>query len=150
MKANSKIEKSDLVGGIQDFPIEVVEKMIEEQVKQGNLPDVEVFQKNPIAGMDDGGFNWKKTEQGYEFWDEVIGEGDFELFFMTYNKTTNTRDMDKFEYKVVTLTILYSISDSSDSRINYDIEYLNDLGAEGWEVCAVDGPKYLLKRVKQE
>ena len=54
--------------------------------------------------------------------------------------------MNKFEYKVVTLSILYSIADTSDGMINYDIERLNNLGDEGWEVCAVDGPKYLLKR----
>lgn len=54
--------------------------------------------------------------------------------------------MERFEYRVETLNVLYHISDSSDSQINYDIKYLNDLGAEGWEVCAVDGPKYLLKR----
>ena len=54
--------------------------------------------------------------------------------------------MNKFEYKVVTLNILYSITDTSDGMINYDIERLNNLGDEGWEVCAVDGPKYLLKR----
>lgn len=54
--------------------------------------------------------------------------------------------MERFEYKVVTLSILYSIDDSSDSQINYDIKRLNEFGAEGWEVCAVDGPKYLLKR----
>mgnify|MGYP003292599329 CR=1 FL=1 len=53
--------------------------------------------------------------------------------------------MNKFEYKVVTLSVLYGIPDIT----NYDIERLNDLGDEGWEVCAVDGPKYLLKRVKQ-
>ena len=58
--------------------------------------------------------------------------------------------MDKFEYRVETLNVLYHISDTSDGKRNYDIECLNDLGAEGWEVCAVDGPKYLLKRVKQE
>jgi hypothetical protein len=50
--------------------------------------------------------------------------------------------MDKFEYKVVTLSVLYGINDIT----NYDIERLNEFGAEGWEVCAVDGPKYLLKR----
>ena len=54
--------------------------------------------------------------------------------------------MNKFEYKVVTLSILYSIADTSDGMINYDIERLNNLGDEGWEVCAVNGPKYLLKR----
>ena len=54
--------------------------------------------------------------------------------------------MNKFEYKVITFTVLYHISDNSDSQINYDIERLNMLGDEGWEVCAVDGNKYLLKR----
>lgn len=247
MKANSKIEKSDLVGGIQDFPIEVVEKMIEEQVKQDNLPDVEVFQENPSAGMDDGGFNWRTTEQGYDFWDEVIAEGNFDLFFMIYNKTTNTnvnksedeegrnlnhgkidepakyleetqqkrninkvvdnfrkefcercgsqrcsgqddeledcerfknlidnlektsvknhkmgpksklpskhyeemqtkRDIDKFEYKVIELTPLYNIGASKDGVINWNVDLLNEWGNKGWEVCGVDGNKYLLKR----
>ena len=53
--------------------------------------------------------------------------------------------MNKFEYKVVALSPLYHISDD-DVFINHDIEYLNSLGDEGWEVCAVDGNKYLLKR----
>ena len=54
--------------------------------------------------------------------------------------------MNKFEYKVVSLTVLYHIDDDNSSFRNFDLENLNDLGAEGWEVCAVDGPKYLLKR----
>lgn len=86
MKAIFKVEQNDLVGYIKEYPIEVVEKMIEEQVKQGNCPNVEVFQENPSAGMVDGGFNWKKTEQGYEFWDEVIDECNFDLFFEKYPK----------------------------------------------------------------
>lgn len=52
--------------------------------------------------------------------------------------------MDKFEYKVVMLDTLYSIN--TDETHNYPIYRLNELGDEGWEVCAVDGPKYLLKR----
>ena len=54
--------------------------------------------------------------------------------------------MNKFEYQVVTLTALYGISANSDGLINNDIVRLNQLGDEGWEVCAVDGNKYLLKR----
>ena len=54
--------------------------------------------------------------------------------------------MNKIEYKVVTLSILYSITDNTSAFRNFDIERLNELGSEGWEVCAVDGPKYLLKR----
>lgn len=51
---------------------------------------------------------------------------------------------DKFEYKVIILDNLYSIK--TDTAYNYPIYYLNTLGDEGWEVCAVDGNKYLLKR----
>lgn len=50
--------------------------------------------------------------------------------------------MNKFEYRVETLSVLYGINDIT----GYDIKRLNELGDEGWEVCAVDGPKYLLKR----
>lgn len=54
--------------------------------------------------------------------------------------------MNKFEYKVVTLSILYNMADDTSGFRNFSLERLNDLGDEGWEVCAVDGPKYLLKR----
>lgn len=88
MKAIFKVEQSDLVGAIKDFPIVLVEKMIEEQVKQGNKADVEVFQKNATADAEDGGFDWDKTNDDVDFWQEVIGELYFELFFKKYpNKT---------------------------------------------------------------
>ena len=80
MKAIFKVEQSDLVDGINDFPIEVVEKMIEEQVKQGNCPNVEVFQKYITADVGDGGFAWSQTEDGAEFWADVL-DGNFDLFF---------------------------------------------------------------------
>ena len=86
MKAIFKVEKSDLVDGIKDFPIELVEKMIEEQVKQGNKADAEVFQKNASTDAEDGGFDWDKTDNDIDFWQEVIGEGNFDLFFEKYPK----------------------------------------------------------------
>ena len=89
MKLIFKVEKSDLVGGIKDFPIEVVEKMIEEQVRQGCQPDVEAFQQYPSAGVSDGGFNWGDSIDGNDFWEEVIGEDNFELFFEKYPKKPN-------------------------------------------------------------
>lgn len=54
--------------------------------------------------------------------------------------------MNKFEYKVVSLGALCNMADDSSSFRNFGLERLNDLGDEGWEVCAVDGNKYLLKR----
>jgi hypothetical protein len=89
MKTNFKVEQSDLVGDIKGFPIEVVEKMIEEQVKQGNCPNVEVFQKYNRADRKGGGFNWDDAENTYGFWSVVINDCDFELFFEKYPKKTN-------------------------------------------------------------
>ena len=86
MKAIFKVEQSDLVGDIKDFPIEVVEKMIEEQVKQGNCPNVEVFQKYGSADVSDDGFTWGNTEDGDDFWMAVIDECNFDLFFEKYPK----------------------------------------------------------------
>lgn len=89
MKTIFKVEQSDLVGDIKDFPIEVVEKMIEEQVKRGNCPNVEVFQNYTNADTADGGFNWSDTKDGDDFWMEVIDDGNFELFFEKYPKKAN-------------------------------------------------------------
>ena len=89
MKAIFKVEQSDLVGNIKDFPIEVVEKMIEEQVRQGNRPDVTVFQKYVNAAVGFGGFDWDETEDGPFFWVEVINRDNFEEFFKKYLKKTN-------------------------------------------------------------
>jgi hypothetical protein len=86
MKTNFKVEQSDLVGDIKGFPIEVVEKMIEEQVKQGNCPNVEVFQKYNRADRKGGGFNWSNTDDGLGFWQDIINNCDFVLFFKKYPK----------------------------------------------------------------
>ena len=88
MKVIFKVEKSDLVGDIENFPIEVVQKMVEEQVKQGNEPDVEVFQRCAIAGADLGGFDWFRTNDPL-FWTMVIDGKNFELFFTEYPKKSN-------------------------------------------------------------
>lgn len=90
MKTFFKVEQSDLVGNIKDFPIEVVEKMIEEQVKQGNCPNVKVFQDYVTADVNDGGFSWWNTDDGNDFWLEVVGDGNFDLFFEKYPKKNNT------------------------------------------------------------
>jgi hypothetical protein len=88
MKVIFNVEKSDLVGDIENFPIEVVEKMVEEQVKQGNKPDVEVFQRCAIAGAELGGFDWFGTNDPL-FWSMVIDGRNFELFFTEYPKKSN-------------------------------------------------------------
>lgn len=89
MKVIFKVEKADLVGDIKDFPIEVVEKMIEEQVRQGNCANVEVFQKSVTSDVNVGGFDWCDTDDGWDFWEEVIADSNFVLFFKKYPKKPN-------------------------------------------------------------
>ena len=78
---NYKVKKEDLIGEIKDFPIEVVQKMIERQVEQGNEADVTVFQSNCW-----GGFVWEDTDERTDFWVSVIGGGNFDIFFKRYPK----------------------------------------------------------------
>lgn len=59
-------------GDIENFPVHVIEAMLDEQVKQGNKRDAEVFQSYVLASTSDGGFTWEDSEQGYTFWEAVI------------------------------------------------------------------------------
>lgn len=89
MKTIYKVEQNDLIGAIKDFPIEVVQKMVKEQVKQGNKADVSVFHNDATSDVFDGGFDWSKTNDGYDFWTDVIVNDNFELFFKKYPKKPN-------------------------------------------------------------
>lgn len=86
MNTTYKVKQSDLKGAIANYPIEVVEKMIEHQVAQGNKPDVEAFYKYASNDAEEGGFNWKDTVEGVHFWDEVIGNNNYNVFFERYPK----------------------------------------------------------------
>lgn len=90
MKAIFEVEQSDLVGQIEDFPLEVVQKMIEEQVRQGNKANVSVFQKFCIASKGEGGFDWEYAIDGDTFWQVVIGIQEFNVFFDKYPKKKKT------------------------------------------------------------
>ena len=83
------VEQSDLVGDIKDFPIEVVQEMVNEQVRQGNNADVEVLTKNVGASMNNGGFDWCSAIMGFNFWDNVIYRENFDTFYQKYPKNKN-------------------------------------------------------------
>lgn len=92
-----KVTEKDLKGDINDFPIEIVQRMVDCQVKQGNYPDVIVFQNRNKTDLEHRGFAWSKTEEGLGFWDAVICEKNFNLFFQKYpksNQVTIQKDME--------------------------------------------------------
>ena len=86
------VEQSDLIGAIKDFPIEVVQQMVNEQVKQGNKADVSVFQDRATAIYKCGGFAWAYAVGGETFWNDVISNRNFNLFFQKYQKTQSTNE----------------------------------------------------------
>ena len=79
-------EKLTYGGEIADFPIEVVERMLECQVEQGNKRDVSVFEKYSARNNTKGGFDWHSTTEGRDFWVSVICGKQFDLFFQKYHK----------------------------------------------------------------
>jgi hypothetical protein len=83
----SKVTKKDLIGDLKNFPIEVVEKMLQNQYKQVNKIDITVFQKYNRSDIQTGGFCWEDTDEGYEFWSDVIGKKRFDVFFERYAKS---------------------------------------------------------------
>ena len=68
-------------GQLNGFPTEVVEKMLERQVEQGNKKDVTAFEKCNVIN-----FIWSKTIEGQQFWEKVIINKKFDVFFNKYPK----------------------------------------------------------------
>ena len=79
-----KISKGDIAGSIKNFPIEVVTKMVEHQIAQCGTADIHVFIKNETASSVVGGFDWDSTEEGFDFWNDVISGRKFDKFFKEY------------------------------------------------------------------
>ena len=89
------IPKGDLTG----FPKEIIARMLDCQVEQGYPRDVSVFEEKIYAGMDQKGFGWKHTKDGLAFWEQVILQRDFNLFFEKYPKQEDNQDNSQ-EFKV--------------------------------------------------
>ena len=75
----------DLKGQIKGFPLEVISRMMDKQREQGEEPSHHVFVSNNCAGTVTGGFNWSETPEGGEFWNDVISNRYFDLFFERFN-----------------------------------------------------------------
>lgn len=92
MKFNNKriyrhnLSKKDLIGDLKNFPIEVVEVMLDRQMDQQDKIDVTVFQKLKTRDALRGGFHWDTTIEGQSFWLSVIHEEQFDVFFKRYPK----------------------------------------------------------------
>jgi hypothetical protein len=73
-------------GEIADFPPEVVEMMLQRQFEQVGKRDPSVFENSSRVGVWSGGFVWDETAEGGDFWNAVIGDKKFHVFFKKYPK----------------------------------------------------------------
>jgi len=76
-------------GELEGFPKEVIAKMLEEQVKQGNDEDVTVFEVQKDKDASKGGIHWDDTSEDYDFWNAVIRKKQFDVFFAKYPKSSS-------------------------------------------------------------
>jgi hypothetical protein len=52
----------------------IANRMMECQKDCCNSPNLDVFLKDPLAGSCWGGFIWKNTIEGHEFWKTIIDQ----------------------------------------------------------------------------
>lgn len=79
----TKVNVKDLIGDLENFPIEIVEKMLQKQYNQYGEKDISIFQNNRRS---EKGFLWENTIEGHDFWRRVISCKEFDIFFERYPK----------------------------------------------------------------
>jgi len=114
-----KPDDRDILG----FPVVVVEAMIRNQIEQGNVGDVKVFQGNNLSGKLGKGFDWNETKEDREFWLKVIKNKNFDVFFERYPELLPKKGVEEVSTEeVVTEEVL-----SVDSFIEKNKEALQDI-----------------------
>lgn len=53
---------------VQILGIEIANRMIECQKEQGNIPNLDIFLRDPSAVNLEGGFIWDDTTEGWGYW----------------------------------------------------------------------------------
>lgn len=88
MGTTLKINKDDVYGAIKDFPLEVVQKMVELTMKEEHV-DIEdalkILRNNP-----QNGFTWSVTDEGNIFWYKVIDYHEWWRFYERYPVNLST------------------------------------------------------------
>lgn len=65
----------------KDLPVEIQQRMLDEQERQGNPRKAEDIMAGAGAG-----FFWADSAEGYDFWKKILLDGDFSVFYAKYPK----------------------------------------------------------------
>ena len=131
------VEQSDLVGALKDFPIEVVQEMVNEQVMQGNKANVEVFQERVHVGRICGGFDWVASFMGAKFWEDVLCRNKFDIFFQKYPKNQYAIEKAEMSIKVPDG---YEIDSKKSTSTNIVFKPIGSKYPKSWEDAFIGNP----------
>lgn len=73
-----------------DFDQDIQDVIATRQVEQGNTVDMS---RNVYSNKESGGFAWGDTPEGYDFWFRVLVEGETELFYSRYPRSSTSKKM---------------------------------------------------------
>lgn len=57
---------------IQTLGIKIANRIMECQKNCGNLPNLDVFLRDPTCSKRGGGFDWRDTIEGFTFWETTL------------------------------------------------------------------------------
>lgn len=108
-----KVKESDLTGEIKDFPLELVQLMVQRQFEQTGKCDVKVFSKKLESGKHSRGFDWDESPEGYDEWHSLIrGDGGMDIM-------KNVIDLVKTNASKNTLPRVVYVSEDKDDVRSY-------------------------------
>lgn len=91
----AKIYRHYVTKDLAATPTRIIDKMMEEQVAQGNVANVSVFDNNMISSSWAGGFDWHSTNEGEGFWHDVLIEHNFNLFDSVFSSEGKDKPIKK-------------------------------------------------------
>lgn len=74
---------------VQILGQKIADRMMQCQKEQGNVPNLDVFLRNPMEGKPGGGFTWRLTKEGHEYWDVLLTDRLLNHYF--YQNQKNDR-----------------------------------------------------------
>jgi hypothetical protein len=74
-----------------DLPVEIQQRMLDEQERQGNPRNAKVFEKDITAGSSEGGFTWEQSRERFDFWYKIIINENPAVFYKKYPKKSNEK-----------------------------------------------------------
>ena len=81
------VSERDLIGELDDFPPEIVQRMLECQYEQTGKVSIKELQEIGAAK----GFDWRNTLEGASFWISIVYYRMFDLFFSRYPKAKTNK-----------------------------------------------------------